>query len=417
MKGSIRTKEVCPQCRGKFKEESKGLFCPKCRTTPSRFFIDWYLGQGQRLRKFTDDRGYPFSSYDHAFRYLNKMRDQVDNGKFDPREYVRVEIKKLQFSNYARAWLSGRRNKVGIDRLSRDYLRSLEIYFEKYLIPFFEHISIREIHEGHIERFKETLPAKLKPKTVSNMLAGLRKMLRDACFKYKDILHVPDFPKVQVPEPETKWVWEDEQMRILEGIRNSIYKACIRFLMLQGCRPGEARALRWENVDFEKEIPTPDGQIIKGVITIRAAMDQEVYEERTKERDVRVLPMHPEVRQILSNLPRCLSGFVFAYRGKPIIKNCLTMAWVRATRKAGVNISLYQATRHSFASQAINSGTPKHLIGAFLGHKDPKSTERYAHLETGPLVQCWNRPEKVRHQIGTKAQNGVANLLEFKRKK
>ena len=63
--------------------------------------------------------------------------------------------------------------------------------------------------------------------------------------------------------------------------------------MLQGCRPGEARALRWENVDFNKEIPTPDGQIIKGVITIRAAMDQEVYEERTKERDVRVLPMHP----------------------------------------------------------------------------------------------------------------------------
>lgn len=99
--------------------------------------------------------------------------------------------------------------------------------------------------------------------------------------------------KVQVPEPETKWVWEDEQLRILEEIRTPIYKACIRFLMLQGCRPGEARALRWENVDFDKEIPIPDGQIIKGVITIRAAMDQEVYEERTKERDVRVLPMHP----------------------------------------------------------------------------------------------------------------------------
>ena len=120
---------------------------------------------------------------------------------------------------------------------------------------------------------------------------------------------------------------------------------------------------------------------------------------------------------MLLGLPRSLSGFVFDYRGKPIIKNCLTRAWIWAAKKAGVNISLYQATRHSFASQAINSGTPKHLIGKFLGHKDPKSTERYAHLETGPLVQCWDRREQVRHQIGTKAQSGGSNILEFRPKK
>ncbi len=81
--------------------------------------------------------------------------------------------------------------------------------------------------------------------------------------------------------------------------------------------------------------------------------------------------------------------------------------WLRASLRLSAG---QVATRYSFASQALNSGTPQHLIGAFLGHKDPQSTERYAHLETGPLVQGWNRHEQVRHQLGTKAQIGGANL-------
>jgi integrase len=413
MKGAIRTKEKCSQCGGAFREVSKGFFCPTCGTSPQRYFVDWRLGKEDRIRKYTDDKGYPFTSYEAARRYLTVMRAKKDSNEFDPREYIAVEIKKIQFDNYAQTWMRNRRAKAGVDRLASEYLRSIESYFKNYLIPYFGMMSIREIHEGHVEKFRDQLPPKLKPKTVSNILASLHKMLKDAQ-RYKDILYIPDIPKVKVPDPETKWAWEDIQEQVLAEIRNPIYKACIQFLMLQGCRPGEARALRWPALDFEKEIRTPDGQVIKGVVTIRAAMDQETFMEHTKEGDVRVLPMHPKAKEILKGLPRCMSGYVFAYRGRPIQKKSLSRCWHDAAKRVGADLSLYQGTRHSFASQAINSGCPKHLIGAFLGHKDPKSTERYAHLETGPLVQAWARSGP---QVGHKVVNGRGNVLEFKPKK
>jgi site-specific recombinase XerD len=36
--------------------------------------------------------------------------------------------------------------------------------------------------------------------------------------------------------------------------------------------------------------------------------------------------------------------------------------------------------RHSFASAGAAGGLSLPVIGALLGHKDPKTTQRYAHL-------------------------------------
>ena len=41
--------------------------------------------------------------------------------------------------------------------------------------------------------------------------------------------------------------------------------------------------------------------------------------------------------------------------------------------------------RHTFASIAVSSGMSLPLIGALLGHSQPRTTARYAHLASGPL--------------------------------
>ena len=43
------------------------------------------------------------------------------------------------------------------------------------------------------------------------------------------------------------------------------------------------------------------------------------------------------------------------------------------------NLRLYDATRHSVASQLLNSGTTIPTISKILGHSSTKMTERYAH--------------------------------------
>lgn len=44
--------------------------------------------------------------------------------------------------------------------------------------------------------------------------------------------------------------------------------------------------------------------------------------------------------------------------------------------------------RHSTASEMVNAGVPLHTIGAVLGHKDPRSTMRYSHLQRDTLADA-----------------------------
>ncbi|MDD3581985.1 MAG: site-specific integrase [Desulfobacca sp.] len=148
--------------------------------------------------------------------------------------------------------------------------------------------------------------------------------------------------------------------------------------MRQGCRPGGARALKWEDLNLKE-----------GIVVIRAAMDREIYRPSTKEKDVRVLPLHPDVITALKQLPRAISGFVFTYQGKPLRAGLVWETWRAASQKAGVNVTPYQGTRHSLASQAVNAGVPENVIRDMLGHKTPGMTKRYAHLKTESLKTIW----------------------------
>jgi site-specific recombinase XerD len=72
----------------------------------------------------------------------------------------------------------------------------------------------------------------------------------------------------------------------------------------------------------------------------------------------------------------------------------------RACDRAGVkDVHVYAGTRHSVASQAANRGVPVQKIGAVLGHRDLKSTLRYAHLDVSSLREVVICPEAKAGEI------------------
>ena len=401
MIGTIRTKEKCPRCNGKFQKEP--LHCQECGTVPRRYFVDFYWKKQHKL--YSDQDGYPLTSWDQALRLLTHIRYQIDRSiksggeiAFDPRDYVRGSRLALQFGNYVQAWLEERLEEVGQGRLSKGYLKSVESYLRNYLVPGFGSINIREIDDRKVEEFFRELPKRLKPKTVFNIIGILRKILRDA-HRRRDIAQIPYFPRLELDESEILWLDEEDQARILEHLDNPMHRAYYLFMMKQGCRPGEARALRWERIDFRRSI-----------VTIAAAMDLETYRERTKERDIRVLPLHPEVETALKALTRDLSGFVFAHEGKPIKAFTLYRLWKKVASKVGINVAPYQGTRHSAATQAINAGVDHKVIQKMLGHKDPRSTDKYARLLTERLKSFWKRDNP---QTIPRDKKRKAKLLKF----
>ena len=52
---------------------------------------------------------------------------------------------------------------------------------------------------------------------------------------------------------------------------------------------------------------------------------------------------------------------------------------------AGLPDVRLHALRHSFASVAVAGGLSLPVIGALLGHSQPATTARYAHLAADPL--------------------------------
>ena len=401
MVGSVKTKDKCPKCKGKFIESAKGLTCPRCKTIPRRYYLDFHW-LGERIKLYSDQQGYPLDSWERAQRLLTSIRHEIDLGKFDPKDYIRRELQSLKFENYVVAWLERREKECSRRDISKSYLIETRDYVRRYYVPFFGKFNIRDIREAHIEDFRNWLPEHLSAKTVRNIMGILHKLFSEAYHKRKDILVLPKFPKLPQSEPVTRWITEEEQRLVLAQMTDPIRRAFYLFLMKQGCRPGEARALRWENVDLKNDI-----------VTIAAGFNMNEFKPYTKERDVRYLPLHPEVKDALLSIPRNLSGWVFTSEGKPLTQCMVSHYWRRTARKVGVKVSCYEGTRHSLASQAINRGISERKIGDFLGHKTLTSTRRYAKMKTDSLKEIWGQEGQDRSPFADRpALNRPQNNLD-----
>ena len=95
--------------------------------------------------------------------------------------------------------------------------------------------------------------------------------------------------------------------------------------------------------------------------------------------------------EVLANLRRRDDNryvIVGAKHGSHLVN--LRKPWHRIRAKAGLDDVRLHDLRHSFASMAVAGGLSLPVIGALLGHSQPATTARYAHLADDPLRQAAN---------------------------
>jgi len=151
----------------------------------------------------------------------------------------------------------------------------------------------------------------------------------------------------------------------------------LKLLSLTGARLREILDLKWEFVDFER-----------GVI--------ELPTSKTGAKTIYLNPMAIKLIQdspTQKGNPYVICGLV---AGKPI--NNLQKPWRRIRKIAGLEDVRIHDLRHTFASVAVNGGMSLPMIGALLGHSQPATTARYAHLAIDPLKKA---SELISEQIHT----------------
>ncbi|VVT31408.1 site-specific integrase [Rhizobium sp. EC-SD404] len=145
----------------------------------------------------------------------------------------------------------------------------------------------------------------------------------------------------------------------------------LRLLIFTGMRLREVLNLEWTHVDRDRRILLlPDSKTgKKAVVLSDAAFD------------------------LILGLPR-IGRYVIASdsAGAPDERPRadLKKPWKLVTTRAELDGLRLHDLRHSFASFGAGGGLGLPLIGGLLGHSDPKTTARYAHLATDPLRQAAN---------------------------
>ncbi len=63
-------------------------------------------------------------------------------------------------------------------------------------------------------------------------------------------------------------------------------------------------------------------------------------------------------------------------------ETALRRTWATACKRAGVpHVSLYEGTKHSTATHLKALGADDRLLAQLMGHRDPRSVEKYAKLQ------------------------------------
>jgi integrase len=161
-----------------------------------------------------------------------------------------------------------------------------------------------------------------------------------------------------------------------------------RLLLLTGARRGEVLSMRWHDVDLETGIWVKPGAT-------------------TKQKSEHRVPLSAPARQLLAAREQSRE-WVFAGRDgghRVEIKG----NWARICKAAHIRGLRIHDLRHSYASQLASAGFSLPTIGALLGHTQPATTHRYAHLFDDPLRQA---TERVGAIIAGKS---AADVVRFKR--
>jgi integrase len=155
-------------------------------------------------------------------------------------------------------------------------------------------------------------------------------------------------------------VSEDKRRTVLDPFA----VAAVRLLMFTGARLREILTARWEHVDFERGIiHLPDSKTGKKPIYLSAP-------------SLEVLASLPRI----DGNPHVIPG---AKQGAP--RSDLKKPWIGLTRAANLPGLRIHDLRHSFASFGAGASMGLPIIGKLLGHSQPATTARYAHLDADPV--------------------------------
>jgi integrase len=257
---------------------------------------------------------------------------------------------------------------------SRAYRQMLDLHIAPH---FGTHVKVADVTFEQIDRLHHKLTKAGAPYMANRTIAVLSKMFSLAVrWRMRDDNPCKGIEK-NYESKRKRYLTPDELARLSAALASygDQQIACIfRLLLLTGARRGEVLGMEWSALDLGAGIWIKMGST-------------------TKQKTDHVVPLSAPARQLLIEMQdeyicrhpkKPLPQYVFPGSGDTGHVISVKKSWASICKSAGISGLRIHDLRHSFASQLASGGASLPLIGALLGHSNPTTTHRYAHLFDDP---------------------------------
>ena len=257
-------------------------------------------------------------------------------------------------------------------RLRKRSWRVDERIARQHLSPTFGARELADIQRHEVEDWLHGLSSGgLAPATCNRILAVFKTICSLAVMR--GLLLTGQSPcagvsPFKIHAQRERYLSRDEAQRLMRALeKNDRPEAfAIRLLLLTGARKSEVLKARWEHVRLDLRL---------------------LIVPLSKSGKPRHIPLSDEAITVIRSIPRQQGNpwlFPGHAPGKPL--SDLYLFWNSLRRSLGLTSVRIHDLRHTFASFLVNAGHSLYEVQKLLGHSDPRTTMRYAHLEQASLV-------------------------------
>jgi len=345
----------------------RGLF-----ERPKRSDIWWVRYVGPDRREHMERGG----NKTETRALLARRQTEIADGTWRPpyghgihaanRSRPRPESEPLTVGEFAERWLEERAPHL-TPQVAYNYRTLIRCHLLSHSLA---RKPLAEIDDGDVAALVNDLwqkPTKagrpLSPGRVNDLLKRLRSIFRVARRRKLTSDNPMEYvDRLREPKPDVDPLDLAEALRIIDAAKGW-ERAFLTVLLFTGMRPGEALALAWDNIDFERNL-------IQVRRTVNPRFGFGLPKTPGSARDVE---MNATVRTALMGQrarSQLKSELVFpSLAGTPIeLQNFRLRNWRRILRRAKVTPRVLYQCRHTFVRLALEHGDHPQHIAAMLGH-------------------------------------------------